>query len=468
MIARRNDLTGPLEWLNSGKDAPIGASRLGWVAAVFALLVQQGVIITSPALSHLSSEFGSLDPQANIFNTIAVALNILLLAPLCLFNWNRVVVLITGNKAALALIVFIAMSMAWSIHPDVTVRRTVNYFSTILTACYLVSRFDVDETMEILSWSIAISVVCSFVLVAAFPLDTIHQPSLWAGPDLGNLAGSWMGAFAHKNVLGRTMAVGILCELYLITTNRAGLMRHTVLLAGCSALLLLSRSSTAMVLTSIYAFWAALYVILQRARQYFGVIVTMSVVLALTIAVIFLVYPDMVFKALGSDPTLTGRTELWGVVLDLIWQRPVLGWGYSALWLPHDQITDAVSNAVGWQVPQAHNAFLEVAVELGFVGLTIVLLFIAVSVWRAVRCLGCGRYALGMFSLAIFSGVLISGITEATLVQNQAIGWVIFNIMSFYCGLEMARRPLEEENSQSLYTSGVQSRLEGLGRLRQS
>ena len=89
-------------------------------------------------------------------------------------------------------------------------RRTVNYFSTIVTAYYLVSRFDVDETMEILSWSIAISVVCSFVLVAAFPLDTIHQPSLWAGPDVGNLAGSWMGAFAHKNVLGWTMAVGIL------------------------------------------------------------------------------------------------------------------------------------------------------------------------------------------------------------------------------------------------------------------
>ena len=93
------------------------------------------------------------------------------------------------------------MSMAWSIHPDVTVRRTVNYFSTILTACYLVSRFNIDETVEILSWSIAISVVCSFILVAAFPLDTIHQPSLWAGPDVGNLAGSSIGSFARENVL---------------------------------------------------------------------------------------------------------------------------------------------------------------------------------------------------------------------------------------------------------------------------
>ena len=73
-----------------------------------------------------------------------------------------------------------------------------------------------------------------------------------------------------------------------------------------------------------------------------------------------------------------------------------------------------------------------------------------------------------MFSLAIFFGVLISGRTEATLAQNHPIGWVIFNVMSFYCGLEMARRPVEEANSQSLYTSGVQSRLEGLGRLRQS
>ena len=67
MIARRNDLTGPLEWLNSGKDAPIEASRLGWIAAVFALLVQQGVIITSPALSHLSSEYRLIRPTGQHF-----------------------------------------------------------------------------------------------------------------------------------------------------------------------------------------------------------------------------------------------------------------------------------------------------------------------------------------------------------------------------------------------------------------
>jgi hypothetical protein len=45
-----------------------------------------------------------------------------------------------------------------------------------------------------------------------------------------------------------------------------------------------------------------------------------------------------------------------------------------------------------------------------------------------------------MFSLVFFLGVLISGMSEPTLARNQEIEWVVFNALSFSCGLEMARR----------------------------
>ncbi|MGB6509916.1 MAG: O-antigen ligase family protein, partial [Xanthobacteraceae bacterium] len=165
-----------------------------------------------------------------------------------------------------------------------------------------------------------------------------------------------------------------------------------------------------------------------------------AAVITSAIAVIFLVYPDVVLQILGSDPTLTGRTELWRIVLGMIWDKPLLGWGYSAMWLQDDTITIAISSAVGWAVPQAHNAVLEVTLGLGVVGLAIVIAFVAVSVWRAICCLIAGRTKLGMYSLVFFVGINISGITESTLAQNQNIEWVVFNILSICCGLELARR----------------------------
>jgi O-antigen ligase len=415
-------------------------ASLTWRAGVFALLVQEGTVISSPALSHVQTTLGSTSPDANIFNTAAVALNILVLAPLCLLYYRRLMAVIYGNKAALALFVLIVISVLWSIHPEVTVRRSVNYLSTLLTAWYLVALFDGDEIMKILSCSIAISVVFSFLFVGAFPHDAIHQASPWHGPGMEDIAGSWKGAFAHKNVLGGTMAVGIFAELYILTTTDRRAFWHFILLCCCFALLGFARSSTASVLTLVYLSGAMIFLVLQRAQQYFGVALSAVVVLLLTTLIIFLAYPDMVLRALGSDPTLTGRTELWAQVAALIWQKPVLGYGYSAVWLPDDSITRAVSNAVGWEVPQAHNALLEVALELGIVGLLTVLAFVAMSLWGSLRCIVAGRYRLGMFSLTFFLGALIAGATEATLVQNQTISWVIFNVLSFSCAGEISRK----------------------------
>ena len=415
---------------------PVSLKKLSWIVGVYAVLVQQGAILSSPVLSNLSASLGNIDAQANVFNTLAIALNILLVAPLCIFRLRQIFSLIIGNKTAVVLILLIFISATWSIHHDVTLRRGVTYFSTLLTAFYLAAFFDLDEIMKIISCSIAIAVVLSFVFVFAFPLDAIHQPSPW---QIEDITGAWKGVFSHKNVLGHVMTVGVIVELYILTATRSRLLWHISVLCGCLTLIFFARSGTAILLTALYVVGAILFFILQRAREYFGVVLAMLATVATTIAVIYLAYPNLVFAALGSDATLTGRTELWALVMKLISEKPTLGWGYSAMWLQDDSLTIAISRTVGWAVPQAHNAFLEVALELGVLGLTIVTAFVAISFWRAVRCLLAERYKYGMFSLVFFIGIIVSGLTESTLLQNQTIEWVMFNVLSFCCGRQIAR-----------------------------
>ena len=333
---------------------------------------------------------------------------------------------IYGNKAAVALIILIFLSIAWSIHPDVTLRRSVNYFSTILTAFYLAARFDVDGIMKILSWGVAISVVGSFLLVAAFPIDAIHQPSPWRVEDQN--AGAWRGAFSHKNVLGHAMSVGVIAQLFILISTKDKTIWHVLLLCGCVALVILSRSSTAMLITTLYFLGASLAFLLQRARQYFGVGLAMFAVFAATIATISVIDSDFLFGFIGRDSTLTGRTELWALVLRLISEKPLFGWGYEAMWVPSDTVHDGYlrSCRLGISIPSAHNALLEVTLEMGVAGLVIVISFVAVSLWRGARCLAAGQHTLGMLALVFFIGVIISGTSEPALAQSQSIEWVVF------------------------------------------
>jgi exopolysaccharide production protein ExoQ len=420
---------------------PLLIHQISWLAAIFAVLVQQGAFIHSPVLSTLVA---APDAEVNPLNTLLVSLSIALIAPLCLLRYRKLGPIIYGNKAAAAIIVLIFLSTAWSIHPDVTFRRGVNYISTILTAYYLVGRFDVNEIMKILSWATAICAAGSFLFVAAFPSDAIHQalPADWQVVPVDQLTGAWKGVFSHKNPLGHVMAVGVFAELYILSGAKDRAVWHVLLLCGFLALVFLSRSETATLSTILYMLGASLYYLLRasRIRRYFGVALAMFAMLGTTIIVVFWVDPSSVLGIFGKDATLTGRTGLWQIVLQLISERPLLGWGYGAMWLPTDTITMAVSAAVGWKVPGAHNAILETMLQLGFAGLVVVISFVGISLWRSARCLSAGQAQLGMLSLVFFLVYLISGVTEGALAANQDIAWMTFNTLSFCCGLAIMRR----------------------------
>ena len=61
--------------------------------------------------------------------------------------------------------------------------------------------------------------------------------------------------------------------------------------------------------------------------------------------------------------------------------------------------------ALQWRVPNAHSAYLDVMLQLGLVGLGLLLTIIAVAWRRALACLRMG-VPLGWFSLMLVVGAL--------------------------------------------------------------
>ncbi len=85
--------------------------------------------------------------------------------------------------------------------------------------------------------------------------------------------------------------------------------------------------------------------------------------------------------------TLTGRTGIWSAVIDSIAKRPMLGYGYQAFWLGLEGESYRVILAVSWVLAQAQNGFIDVMLEMGAVGLAIVLLVFGFAFRDAVVCL---------------------------------------------------------------------------------
>jgi O-antigen ligase len=166
-----------------------------------------------------------------------------------------------------------------------------------------------------------------------------------------------------------------------------------------------------------------------RKKDYFvvGFLLLMSF---LSVAVVMVVWPDFLFTLLGKDVTLTGRTEIWSAVLDSIAKRPLLGYGYQAFWLGLQGESYRVILAVSWVLAQAQNGFLDVMLEMGVAGLTIVLLVFGFAFRDGVVCLFQSRDQAQLraveWYLAIVVLTLFYNLDESFLFDPKHLGSMMF------------------------------------------
>ena len=75
--------------------------------------------------------------------------------------------------------------------------------------------------------------------------------------------------------------------------------------------------------------------------------------------------------------TFSARTDIWDFVNFEIGRRPLLGWGYQSFWLVGPDAPSIV-DAPGWikTMPSAHNGYLDTTLDMGYVGLVLLVIFI--------------------------------------------------------------------------------------------
>ena len=106
----------------------------------------------------------------------------------------------------------------------------------------------------------------------------------------------------------------------------------------------------------------------------------------------------MLLHALGRDSTLTGRTDIWRQVLDLH-TNPLVGVGFESFWL--GERLRKIGELYWWQANEAHNGYLETYLNLGLIGLFILVGWI-VAAFRKSRLEFLGNFEFGRFRSSYF------------------------------------------------------------------
>ncbi|MEO0607339.1 MAG: O-antigen ligase family protein, partial [Pseudomonadota bacterium] len=289
----------------------------------------------------------------------------------------------------MALLVLSALSFLWSIDPGLTQRRSLALLMTSAAGLYLGTRYNWQTLLRALGAAWLIIGLASFAAALLLPefgrAQDIHD-------------GAWKGFYFEKNQLGGHMALAALITAFLSLMDRK--LRRFWLSAFVLSGLLVAASTSKTALLGMTLGLAVLITgaLMKRGLRTAFAVAWASAVIAAVFGLTLWLAPDLIFDLLGREASLTGRTDIWAVLIGFIEQRPLLGYGYGAFWAEGSAAGDWVRETLQWQAPTAHNGWLEVALALGVTGLLLLVLDFLVTLIRAV--LASFQTWAGLFALA--------------------------------------------------------------------
>jgi exopolysaccharide production protein ExoQ len=247
-------------------------------------------------------------------------------------------------------------------------------------------------------------------------------PSIGIGQ--GVFEGNWQGIFRHKNSLGEMMLLTAVIFRSVPGRSLGSRLIGWTGVALAVALVFLSRSITALVVLAAVGLAMPL---LRRFRhaQLRSALMFIAICLLCTTVLLTIVDREVALTMTGKDVTLTGRTAVWSAVIDRIAERPLLGYGYGAFWLPTSGPGEDVRREVQWSTPHSHNGFLDFGADLGLVG---ILLLIGALAHAGYRVWKRWRPELGTsedWFLAFLIIILLMDITESLIYEQNNFAWVL-------------------------------------------
>ncbi|AFY66519.1 O-antigen ligase [Geitlerinema sp. PCC 7407] len=308
------------------------------------------------------------------------------------------------------------LSFLWSDVGTDSLRKGVTLFQTSTFGLYLATRFTPREQIRLLTWALGLIALFSLLFTLAKPGSAIEA---------GANAGSWRGPFVQKNIFARVEVLS--AAVFLVEIMLAQHPSRWIWGGFWLSLLLVFLTGSK---TALLVFIALLILVpLYRALRWnttivIPIIITVLLIMGSLTTVVVGNWEGLLL-GLGKDPTLSGRTHLWEIALEKIANRPWLGYGYMGFWQSRGEAFD-IWKAVGYRPPHAHNGYINMALDFGYVGFGLFAMSIIVNFRRGIEWVRSGTTATEIWPILYVTFFFLYNYSESTIVQHNSLFWALY------------------------------------------
>lgn len=309
--------------------------------------------------------------------------------------------------------VWLAASFLWSDDWRHTAREFVRVAAYAFVALGMALRFRPRSLCVVIMLALAASV---FAACSASVLAGTFRP--WA-------SNFRLHGTLHSNLLAHHAIVVLLIAVALVPSSRQVWFWRTMIVAALSVIIL---SKTRGALASAVV---GITVLKLFGRNFWSIATVVSILASLVIAGAMLVVmsssqvQEKVQEALvlgRSDGlgTLTGRIPLWEAVWEASESRHWQGYGYGAFW--SIERTEELSEELEWFPRHAHSAYMHTKLDLGFIGLGLLLLLVFACLYTALRYYRATGDPAYQFFFCFLATGLLDGFVEICFVSPRELG----------------------------------------------
>lgn len=340
------------------------------------------------------------------------------------FKWDA---FFANNIALTAFLCFALMSVLWSDYPLNSLKRWLRDLGDYLVILVALSDPRPPEAIRTVLRRLFFPLISlSIVLIKYYP-QIGKSWDVWTG------VAEYSGVTTGKNMLGALCLVSGLFFFWDTMTRWADrkerrtkriIFVNFAFIAMTLWLLERSNSATSRVclVVGCLVIAAAHCKAIKRRPTILTGLIPAGICGCLVLAVAF--WADIsaaAAGAVGRDATLTDRTKIWSLLLSMK-ISPLLGTGYESFWLG-PRLQWFWRNAGLGHINEAHNGFLEVYLNMGIIGLSLLGWFLIAS-YRTICRRSKPFSSYRSLSLAFWTTLLFYSITEVSF--RSGLMWLTF------------------------------------------
>lgn len=401
-----------------------------WVPLIwYASVVSRPVSLWFDSGNHelTKEDYLSGNPINVILYTTLIVIGILILLKRKV-DWQQI---IKSNSWIFLLFLYMGISILWSDFAIVSLKRWIRVIGVlVMVLVVLTDSKPFEAILKLLKTCFLVNLTLSIIFIKYFrSIGVAFDPFL--GTEM------WIGTTQGKNILGQLAWTSGIFFFWNIMRTWGSKKIYINLLLLIMALWLLKGSDDAYSATSIFVLLFGVFILFllhfkrlkpDNLHRYLN----KSIFLIVIVFLVFQFTAESIFdkslisttiESLGRNTTLTDRTELWSDILEIASHHRILGVGYGSFWI--GDVANNLWEKYKFHPGQAHNGYLDVYVELGLIGVFLLISIIFFTYKNILKTFTV-NFEYGKLRMVFLFTILVNNITESSLLKPYNNLWFLF------------------------------------------